>query len=83
MSSTDAHCPYLSVDDVASRLRCSPRKIHEMTRHGTIPHRKLPGSRRCLFLLRELEAWEDGAALETYHTIAGGRVVRPRVTGTP
>ena len=44
--------PYLLVEDVAERLRCSTRTVHELTRTNAIPHRRLPGSRRCLFRSR-------------------------------
>jgi len=57
--------PFLITSEVAARLRCSVRTVHELTRLGLIPHRRLPGSRRCLFRIDELEAWEDGARLET------------------
>lgn len=70
--------PYLLVEDVAQRLRCSCRTIHELTRTCAIPHRRLPGGRRCLFREDELEAWEAGAPLEVIETDRGGRVVRPR-----
>jgi excisionase family DNA binding protein len=70
--------PYLVVEDVAARLRCSVRKVHELTRTGAIPHRRLPGSRRCLFLETELEAWEAGAELHARELADGGRVVRPK-----
>ena len=69
--------PYLLVEDVAERLRCSVRSVHELTRTRAIPHRRLPGSRRCLFLEGELERWEAGAGLEVVETPQGGRVVRP------
>ena len=70
--------PYLFVEDVAEHLRCSTRTIHELTRTLAIPHRRLPGGRRCLFRLDELEAWESGAPLEVIQTPRGGRVVRPK-----
>lgn len=70
--------PYLLVEDVAERLRCSTRSVHELTRLREIPHRRLPGSRRCLFLVEELEAWEAGAPLEVVEMARGGRVVRPK-----
>ena len=70
--------PYLLVEDVAERLRCSRRTIHELTRTNSIPHRRLPGSRRCLFREDELAAWEDGARLEVVEVSHGGRIVRPR-----
>ena len=57
--------PYLLVEDVAERLRCSRRTVHELTRTNSIPHRRLPGTRRCLFRVEELEAWESGASLQT------------------
>jgi excisionase family DNA binding protein len=73
--------PYLLVEDVAERLRCSRRTIHELTRTSSIPHRRLPGSRRCLFREDELAAWEDGAPLEVIEVSKSGRVVRPRAKG--
>jgi excisionase family DNA binding protein len=60
-----ADSPFLITPEVAARLRCSVRTVHELTRLGLIPHRRLPGSRRCLFRKEELEAWEAGAILET------------------
>lgn len=69
--------PFLVTEEVAARRRCSVRTIHELTRARAIPHRKLPGSRRCLFREDELVAWEDGADLEVLELPGGGRVVRP------
>jgi excisionase family DNA binding protein len=70
--------PYLLVEDVADRLRCSTRTVHELTRTKSIPHRRLPGSRRCLFRSDELEAWESGSPLDITELPRGGRVVAPR-----
>jgi excisionase family DNA binding protein len=70
--------PYLLVEDVAQRLRCSRRTVHELTRTCAIPHRRLPGARRCLFREDELEAWEEGVPLEVVELARGGRVVRPK-----
>jgi excisionase family DNA binding protein len=72
-----ATTPLLITSEVAARLRCSVRTVHDLTRLGLIPHRRLPGSRRCLFRIDELEAWEDGARLETVDLGAAARVVRP------
>jgi excisionase family DNA binding protein len=69
---------YLTVEQVAERLHWSARTVHERTRTATIPHRRLPGTRRCLFVEAELQAWENGAELELVET-NGGRVVRPKV----
>lgn len=73
--------PYLLVEDVAARLRCSTRKVHELTRCREIPHRRLPGSRRCLFLEADLAAWEAGAELEVVELAREGRLVRPSSNG--
>jgi hypothetical protein len=69
--------PYLTTDDVALRLHCSRRSVHELTRTAAIPHRRAPGSRRCLFLEAELAAWLDGATLDVHELPRGGRVVKP------
>ena len=69
--------PFLVTSEVASRLHCSTRTIHEMTRSCRIPHRRLPGSRRCLFRVDELEAWENGATLRVVDLRLGGRLVAP------
>ena len=79
MSVASARSPYLLVEDVAARYHCSTRRIHELTRTLAIPHRRLPGSRRCLFLETELQLWDDGAAVETVELAGGGRIVRPSV----
>ena len=71
--------PFLTAEEVAERLRCSLRSIHELVRTRRIPHRRLPGSRRCLFRTDELEVWENGAPLEVIESPGGGRVVRPRL----
>lgn len=68
---------FLIVEDVAAHLRCSVRTVHELTRGGKIPHRKLPGCRRCLFRADEIDAWENGAQLEVIEMPRGGRIVRP------
>lgn len=70
--------PFLLVADVAERYSQSTRWVLERTRLRAIPHRKLPGSRRCLFVVADLEAWENGAALEVVELDDGGRVVRPK-----
>jgi hypothetical protein len=69
--------PFLLVEDVAARYATSRRWVLERTRLGAIPHRRLPGSRRCLFLVHELEAWENGADLRARDLADGGRLVEP------
>ena len=72
----DAPRAFLIASEVATLLRCSLRTVHELTRSRTIPHRRLAGIRRCLFLEHELQLWLDGAALETIELAGGGRIVR-------
>ena len=67
---------YLVTAEVAAFLRCSVRTVHELTRRRAIPHRRMPGTRRCLFMERELHEWLDGAALETVELPDDGRIVR-------
>jgi len=71
---------YLTVEEVAALLGCSTRTIHERTRLREIPCRRLPGTRRVLFLEAELEAWiESGGTipLDVVEGERGGVVVRP------
>jgi len=70
--------PFLFVEDVAERERCSTRTIHERARLGEIPHLKRPGSRRLLFREDWLAAYDDGAQLEVVDQPRGGRIVRPK-----
>lgn len=75
---------FLTVEQAAPLLRMSRRTVYELTRARAIPHRRLCGRRRCLFLLDELTMWLDGAALEVLELEDGGRVVRPAYSrGTP
>ena len=68
---------FLTVDQAAQVVHMSPRTIHELARNGArIPHRRIGGCRRLLFLESELHAWVDGAELEHVATANGGRVVR-------
>ena len=69
--------PYLTTEQVAGLLHCSRRTVHELTRTAGIPHRRIGGTRRCLFLREELDAWLDGASLEAIALPNGGRAVRP------
>lgn len=70
-----AESPYLLTEDVAARLHVSVRTVRELTRTAAIPHRRLAGTRRCLFLEHELVAWENGGELQLRELPRGGRVV--------
>lgn len=72
-----ARSPFLTAGEVAERLRCSLRTVHELARRNEIPLRRLPGCRRLLFVADHLAQWEDGAPLEIVQLGRGGRVVRP------
>jgi excisionase family DNA binding protein len=75
---------YMTVEEAAKLLRCSIRSVHARTAAREIPCRRLPGTRRVLFLLEELEAWiENGGtiALEVVDGPRGGFVARPRGDG--
>ena len=76
MATSMQQSPFLVAEEVAKRLRCSVRTVHELTRTSRIPHVKLDGSRRCLFREDELERWEAGAELEAQLVGSNGRVVR-------
>jgi excisionase family DNA binding protein len=67
---------YLTVEEAAEVVKCSVRTIHEHARRAQIPHRRIGGTRRLLFVEDELHAWVDGAELELVRTPNGGRVVR-------
>lgn len=69
---------FLVVEEVAELLRCTPRSVHGLTAASRIPHRRLAGHRRLLFVPDEIEAWANGAALEVVETADGGRIVRPK-----
>lgn len=73
---------YIGMPDVVERYAgvWSRWSLYEMVRRqpSEIPHRKPAGRRELIFPIDELEAWEDGAALETFHGPDGGRVCRPR-----
>jgi excisionase family DNA binding protein len=68
---------YQLAEDVAAMLGCSARTVQGLAAAGRIPHRRVGGTRRLLFLEQELAAWIDGAELETVETPNGGRSVRP------
>jgi hypothetical protein len=70
--------PYIGVEQVAERYLVSPYTIHERARLHELPHRKLPGSRRLLFLPGDLDRFDDGCELEVVELPRGGRIVRPR-----
>ena len=67
----------LLTEDVAETLGLSRSTVQEQMGKGLIPHRRLPGTRRCIVPLEDFRAWLDGAELETVALANGGRIVRP------
>lgn len=72
-----ARSPFLLAPDVAARYHCHVRSVQDMAAAGRIPHKRLPGTRRLLFMVADLERWESGATLEVVPLEDGGRIVRP------
>ena len=64
--------------EVAVVLRCliSNRPRVDTTQRD-IAHRKMPGSRRCIFVESEVNRWLGGETLEAIALENGGRIVRP------
>ena len=67
----------LLTEDLAKLLGLSRYTVGDQLRRGLIPHRRMPGTRRCIIPRRDFEAWLDGAELETVRLAGGGRIVRP------
>ena len=47
--------PFLTLPQVAELLHLSERTIFDMTRDGRLPARRLPGTRKYLYVRREIE----------------------------
>jgi excisionase family DNA binding protein len=45
---------FLTVEQVAELLHVSPKTVFNMTRDGRLPARRLPGSRRYLYVRQEI-----------------------------
>jgi hypothetical protein len=74
---------YLGVEDVASRYGMSRRTVQALASAGRLPHRRLPATRRLLFLPAELARYEAGdVQLEVVNLPDNGRLVR-LVASTP
>ncbi len=69
---------FLLSEDVAVLLGLSRKTVQEQMARCLIPHRKMPGTRRCLVIRKDFDAWLAGAELETVPLARGGRIVRPK-----
>jgi hypothetical protein len=70
--------PYILLEDVVERYHSSTRSVGELVSKRAIPHLRHAHTRRVLFVPAELDAWDDGAELETIPLAGGGRRVRPK-----
>ena len=52
MAGVDDH--FLTVEQVAELLHVSPKTVFNMTRDGRLPARRLPGTRRYLYVRQEI-----------------------------
>ena len=76
-TSAPGRSPFLTAPEAAAYCRVSLRTLHERARRREIPHRRLHGTRRLLFVAAELDAWIAGARLEVSEGPGDGRVVKP------
>ena len=67
---------WLDTKQAAAYIGRSPRVVHELTRQERIPHRRINGVRGYVFRASDLDAWLEGAQLETVE-LADGLIVRP------
>lgn|GEM_PF-6658645 len=68
MALVDDH--FLTVPQVADLLHCSPKTVFSMTRDGRLPARRLPGSRRYLYVRQEILDLLDEHRTDTEEAIA-------------
>jgi excisionase family DNA binding protein len=61
---------FLTVPQVADLLHCSPKTVFTMTRDGRLPARRLPGSRRYLYVRQEILDLLDEHRTDTEEAIA-------------
>ena len=68
MALVDDH--FLTVPQVADLLHCSPKTVFTMTRDGRLPARRLPGSRRYLYVRQEILDLLDDHRTDTEEAVA-------------
>jgi excisionase family DNA binding protein len=73
------HPRYLVAKEAAEYCRMTLRSLHERTANRSIPYRRIAGMRKLLFLREELDAFLEGADLETIEKADGSLIVRPLV----
>jgi excisionase family DNA binding protein len=61
---------FLTVPQVADLLHCSPKTVFSMTRDGRLPARRLPGSRRYLYVRQEILDLLDEHRTDTEEAVA-------------
>jgi hypothetical protein len=68
---------FLIANEAAAYTRMTLRSLHERTSKHTVPFRRIAGMRKLLFVAADLDAWLNGAPLETIELPDGGLIVRP------
>jgi predicted DNA-binding transcriptional regulator AlpA len=69
-------------EEVAPMVGMAPSTLSEHCRRGHFPHRKLPYTRRLLFVPEHVVAWIEGCdRWEVRDLAGGGRVVAPKKLG--
>lgn len=71
---------WLVASEAAEHVRMSLRQLHARTAERAIPFRRPAHSRKMIFSAAELDAWLDGAELETVEKPDGSILVRPIVS---
>ena len=62
---------FLTVQQVADLLHVSPKTVFNMTRDGRLPARRLPGSRRYLYVRQEILDLLDENRTDTAEAVEG------------
>jgi len=72
--------PFLDIDGAAELLVSSRRVLHQLASERRIPHRRLPGQRKLVFVRAELESFviDPTLELEVVELERNGRIVRPK-----
>jgi len=69
---------YLGVAEVAARYGVSKATVYEWKRLDAIPYRKLGGRKQLLFLVSDLDLFDDGCCELERKRVKGGWIVRPK-----
>lgn len=71
----------LLAEEVAPLVGMATSTLTEHCRRGRFPHRRLPGTRRLLFVAADVQAYIDGCGLDMTRLADGGVIVKPARKG--